>query len=84
MSHHLPRGDVLAQFGVEQSQLAVDGGAHLQLLLSLTDEHHVFAHVLQVVLHLVHLDGAVEAVLPEPFADEAVFLLCDLIILFGL
>ena len=80
LSHHLPGGNVLPQFHIEQSQFAVNRGTHLQLVLALADEQYILAHVLQVLFHLVHLDGAVDGVLHEAFADEAVLFLCHLIV----
>ena len=66
------------------SQLAVDFRAHLQAVLPFADKGQVALHVGQVVLHLFHLDGAVDGVLQQPFVDETVLAPGQLIVLTGL
>ena len=63
LAYHLSGSDVLSQFHIQQSQFSVYRGTHFQLVLALADEEDVLAHVVQVVFHLVHLDGAVNGVL---------------------
>ena len=85
---HLPdflsRRDAGPQLHVQLSQLAVDFRAHLQAAFPLADKGQVALHVGQVVLHLFHLDGAVDGVLQQTLVDETVLAAGQLVVLAGL
>ena len=84
LSDVLSGGDVLSKLHVEQTKLAVDGGAHFELALALAHEQHVLAHVVEIVLHLRHLHVAVDAILAEPLAHESVLASREVVVLLAL
>ena len=84
LADHLARRDVLPQHDIEQSQLAVDLRAHVEVLLALVDQDDVAAHVGEAGLHLLHLYGARDGVLSQPLDDEVELLRGQLVILFRL
>ena len=84
LAYLLSRLDALAQFHIEQSQFAVDGRADFELVLALANQHHILTHILQVILHLVHLNGAIDRVLLQTLGNQLPLLGRELIVLLRL
>ena len=84
LADHLSRRNVLAEDDIQQSQLAVDLRAHVEVLLALVDQDDVAAHVGEADLHLLHLYGARDGVLSQPLDDEVELLRRQFVILFCL
>ncbi len=76
--------DVLAEHGVEESYLSVDGGLDAEVLLAAAYHGHIEAHIAEVVAQLLQFLAAVEAVLPLALADHLQLVAGQLIVLFGL
>ena len=84
LSDLLTRIDALSNLDIQQTQFSVDGGTHLQIVLTFADQENVLTHVGQVVFHLRQLCRAVEAVLDEALRDQRMFAGSQLVVLLRL
>ena len=84
LAHHLPGRDTLPQLHIQQTQLAINRGTHLQLALAFPHQQDIATHIGQIVLHLFHLDTAVLVIHLQPFPDQRLLLLRQFIILLRL
>ena len=80
----LPCRDVLTEFHIEQTQFAVDVGAHSEFVFPLVYQHHVATHIGEVVLHLVHLQRTVLCIFGQTVTHELLLLLRKFVVFLGL
>ncbi len=76
--------DALPQFYIEQTYLAGDGAADIELLLALAHQLHVLLHRREVVCHLLHLRAAQLGILLQSLTNQLVLLHGEVVVFFCL
>ncbi len=64
----------LSQFHIQQTHLAGDGAADIELLFTLAHQLHIFLHRRKVICHLLHLRAAQLGILLQSLVHQGVLL----------